>query len=273
MLCAKFRAKYTDIPHTKKIYKLAKGANRNKISNFNLLNLLIDIFPPKKEISILEGRYLAINDVLNKSSNCSVLELASGLSPRMLEFHDKINYIESDLNEMVSIKKYITNDIYKNFNKKNILKLNPLNLEELLSFGKYFDKNREINIINEGFMMYLSNQEQTKLRDNIASFLSTYSKSGSWITTDFSSREFKKEKTLVNLFMNKIENRTNRKFNRFFDDKSVHDFLRKGGLNAELIDNKNVIDNLSCLKKMNLKKDDAKKVLNLYKVWKIKLIQ
>jgi O-methyltransferase involved in polyketide biosynthesis len=269
LLCARIRAEYTNIPYTKEIYELLP---KNKTNSLEYSSLKNNQSLAKRELSVIEGRYLAINDSLKKIKNPQILELASGLSSRFFEYSNDYAYIETDLAEMVLLKKRIAKQIKNDFNLNNILPLNPLNSSEFFAFEKYFKKTKDspITIVNEGLMMYLSTNEQKLLRDNIANFLGKYSENGYWITTDFSSRQIEKN-NLVKSVMTKIEIETERKFNRFEDEKSVHKFLDKGGLTGEPLSNYHLIDKLSCLEKLNLNKEDASSISNIYKAWKIKL--
>jgi hypothetical protein len=277
LLCARIRAKYTDIPYAKDVYELLSDVERrsNEIISPSFLEQAVNNPSLTSKVSIIEGRYLAINDSIESLTDCTILELSSGLTPRGLEFSDRSFYVETDLPLMVSSKCRIIEQVkmrkHIGSNNHRILPLNPINLSELLSLGKDITKIKDssIVIINEGLLMYLSKTEQEQLRNNIVEFLNKYSPKGYWITTDFSSRLIKESE--VETIMEKIEKETGREFNRFQSKEQVDKFLFEGGLKGTPLTNHHLIDKLSCLRKLNIAKKEAISIADRYNAWKIEL--
>ena len=110
LLCAEVKAKYTDLPYAEEIYKLISENQKkqNEIIDPSFLKYATNDSLFKTNLSLLEGRHLAINDAIDNLSGCPILELSAGLSSRGLEFSNRF-YIETDLPEIILIKKKILN--------------------------------------------------------------------------------------------------------------------------------------------------------------------
>ena len=273
LLCAKAKAEYTDLPYALQIYSLA-SQNQKWMKGVDMGLVKKSLDSDISGISILEGRHLAINHALNELPDYTVLELGGGLSSRGLEMKDR-HYIETDLPNMALLKKDIVNKLRKNCETNphyRVFSLNPLHADEFISFGKALFQKRKspVAIINEGLMMYLSTEEQRQLMQNIALFLEKYCPSGYWITSDLSSRPLPKEDNM-NVVMNHIEQITGRPFNRFNSDSEAHEFLRSANMNGVTLPSTHLVDKLSCLRKLNISRENAESVCGLYRAWKISL--
>ena len=281
ILVAYFRAKYTEMPFAKEIYKKTNGLPIFFKIITPPLTLLANFFHGTFErLSSLEGRYLAINQAIEKlKDNFAIIEVASGLSPRSLEWvNKKFLYIETDLPEILETKELIFASILKDKNIENnqnhiFSPLNVLDYEKWEEIGKkYFsDKNLKVAIIHEGLISYLSRNEQEIFRNNVARFLRAYSPNGAWITSDFSLPQKINESWIVKLAKKLIERDTKRKFNHFGDYQLITDFLKQGGLEAEVLDNSSVVETLTCVPKLKLDKSRVKEMSKTYKVYFIRL--
>ncbi len=270
LLCLEARAKYTDMPYVKEIFEMVKGEIIPSQSNL-LEKVAKDSFA-KNKISVLELSPLAINEIIEKL-NFPVIEFASGLSSRGLEFSGKIPYIETDIGKMISLKEQIVRNIQKRSNHY-FRKLNPIDPQEFKLFIENLPrkfKENPVAIIMEGLYMYLSRKEQTQVMNNIAYFFKEYSPKSLWITTDFSARDSYQKNKLVDYSMKEIEKSTQRKFNRFINDKEVHEFLSSGGLKGEFQSNDHLIDKLSCSSKLKISFSQIKNIAHISRPCVIKL--
>lgn len=197
-----------------------------------------------------------MNMILEKLNYPYVLELASGMTPREIDLADKTKIIETDLKDMVKIKKDIVNEIDFDGNFK-MYPLNVINNKEFMALGKLFDNKKPIAIIHSGLWTYLNKDEQKKLTQNIKGFLKRYSKRGYWITSDVRPRsEFKNN--FFRFFRRGITKKTGRAPTRFDSDKELIDYMKKAGFKVKVIDVLNEIYNKMYLPKIfNLKKEDV----------------
>lgn len=93
-----------------------------------------------------------------------------------------------DLNNVSKNKVKLLNDIAEIPNNLHIISGNALNCEDYIKCDKYFDKNKEIAIINEGLLRYLTFEEKEVVARNIYKMLSKYN--GVWITCDVTPKKF-----------------------------------------------------------------------------------
>lgn len=283
LIIASFRARYTNMPFSKEIYIEARKHRGHSLLEIitPLLAFFVKFFPGTIErLSSLEGRYLAINNAINGlCKDISIIEVASGLSPRSMEFiGSKSLYLETDLPEIINIKKKVICKVTKDLSltlpkNHHFLSLDATNWEDWQNLGKNFfggPNKKNIVIIHEGLVAYLTRDEQRILRDNIRRFLAIYSPKGVWLTTDFSLKK-KKERFLVGIGKKLIENKTSRKFNHFGSTNEVMNFLDKGGFEAKIVDNSSLFNKLTCLKKERMNFMLVKKAMLDYKAYIITL--
>jgi O-methyltransferase involved in polyketide biosynthesis len=134
-----------------------------------------------------ENRYRSIDQLLEDKSINNILELSSGFSFRGLEITKKsgFHYIDTDLPEVINIKKDITNSLRDgSFRTKGELELVPLNCLDEQQFNEivsHFTAG-EIAIVNEGLLMYLDTKEKENLCKIIHKILRE--RGGYWITAD-----------------------------------------------------------------------------------------
>lgn len=286
LICANFRGKYTEIPYSKEIFAEIDGENASKLSVntnsfvYDMLNRVPKIFPKSLiMVSIFEGRYCAINNAIKECGDCSVIEAASGLSPRGLEFVDKgYAYIETDLPGMIGLKKLIVEEVKKkqdsNVPENHLFtELNPVNSEEMERVGKLYksmETGKPIVFVNEGLFMYLNKDEQKMLRDNVRSFLDKYSPDGAWVTTDFVIEDYENRnmnlpmRTVKNFVKKGITMITGRDFTRFKSEAEIQQFLKEGGFDHKKLPVDSVVDELTCIDKANLDMDRVKEMTETY---------
>jgi O-methyltransferase involved in polyketide biosynthesis len=281
ILCANARSQFTDMPYAKEIYEEMKkeGIDSDKILSRFIVKLAF-LFPKVRDmVSLLEGRYYSTNEAMKQLGNHSVLELATGLSSRGLEQSPNVPiYIESDLPGIIENKKKIVESIRRNQSEKvlpnhRFLELNVLDQESLRKAGEIYkqaEPNLPLAIIHEGLFCYLSRDEQIQVRDNIANLLREYSPDGAWISIDFSSRKVK-EDPIISWIKRRIRKQTERQFTYFDSDDEVFNFLDQGGLVGRIVKNNYLVDDLSCVSKLNLNPEKVRDLANRYRPYFIQL--
>jgi O-methyltransferase involved in polyketide biosynthesis len=134
-----------------------------------------------------ENRYFSIDQLQADIPVTNILELSSGFSFRGLKVAEqqKIHYIDTDLPNVISIKKDIVAALEgKNKIPKEVLELLPLNALDENQFDEVVSHfiSGSIVILNEGLLMYLNLEEKEKLCRIIHKTLTI--RGGYWITAD-----------------------------------------------------------------------------------------
>ena len=134
-----------------------------------------------------ENRYWSIDQLIEDLSVKNILELSSGFSFRGLDItgKQKVHYIDTDLPEVIDIKKGFISELQKSASgKEGNLELTPLNVLDENQFNEVVSRFSpgEIIIVNEGLLMYLDIREKERLCKIIHSLLAV--RGGYWITAD-----------------------------------------------------------------------------------------
>lgn len=178
---------FTDIPYEKEIYGWLSRNCNNEVK----LNKML---APE-----IEARYKLTNKLLDSLGIKQVLELAAGYSSRGLIYSKKgYKYVEMDLDNVSKNKVQLINVIDNINDNLHIVSGNALNEKDYTECRKYFDENREVAIINEGLLRYLTFEEKKVVATNIYNMLKKYN--GAWITCDVTPKKFlqKQDKCIPN---------------------------------------------------------------------------
>ncbi|MBU3906840.1 MAG: hypothetical protein KKA64_01175 [Nanoarchaeota archaeon] len=278
VFCARMRAKQK-LPFSKEIVTLIDTKFKDLVEDLpdygNTLNSKSDFIP------FIEGRYHSLNESLSKFDKTFIVEIASGLSPRSLEFSNKkdIIYVETELKGLINMKERILKEIIneKKLNSKNLffMNINPLERKDMDKLGKFYlekGKDKKLIIIHEGLLMYFDKNEKRVFRENLKYLFENYSKKGLWLTSDLSRMKKKKNEVLGNEnIREKISKVTKREFDYFESEKEAKKFLREGGFTSEILSNEKVISNLIDKKSLQFNKDHILNSSKGYRIWKIGL--
>ena len=216
---------FTDIPYEKEIYKWLEKHCSEEVS----LNKML---APE-----IEARYKLINKLLDKYNIKQILELASGYSSRGLIYSKKgYNYIELDLENVSKSKREILDCIEKDIPKNlNIISGNALRKDDFRKIESYLKSDKEIAVINEGLLRYLTFDEKKIVAQNVYNLLSKYG--GIWITCDVTPKKFvdSQDKALPNFNNNLLSITLRNNLNdRFEDINHIKSFF--GNIGFELIE-------------------------------------
>ncbi|MFX1488046.1 MAG: hypothetical protein ACFFBI_02795 [Promethearchaeota archaeon] len=135
-----------------------------------------------------EKRYASIDKALIEIGIKNILELSSGFSFRGLSIckNPSVHYIDTDLPEIIESKKQIIREFTKklcNYPADNLF-LQALNVLDKNAFTEtinHFPKG-PLAIVNEGLLMYLSEEQKQKVCAIICDLLRK--RGGYWITAD-----------------------------------------------------------------------------------------
>jgi O-methyltransferase involved in polyketide biosynthesis len=277
ILVARVRARYTDMPYAAKIYdEIKRGSRPEFFARLTaILRRLSGVAPNLNRIAFFESRYTSVNAILKSLGNdYAVIEVAAGLSARGLEpFLENSLYIETDLPEMLSTKQSVFQRVLQQSGKvqggrHHFYPLNALNYNEWEGLGNKFfaGKQAKIAVVHEGLAPYLSREEKDRLRDNIKRFFSAFASKGAWITPDFYPYSSAQKTGIARLMEQRIERRTGRKYSRFSGLEEVREYVIQAGFQAEFVDSASIIDQLTCISKLNLDKETIRRALHRFKV-------
>lgn len=177
-----------------------------------------------------ENRYRTVDKVLSTLPVHNILEISSGYSFRGLHLceHQPVHFIDTDLPEVISLKKEITDKLIAGLprNLQGKLELHPLNVLHEADFNSIIDRFPEgpIAIVNEGLLVYLDPVEKSRLAVIVGNILKK--RGGYWITGDVYTQNDVKNKAL-------IPDAKSRKFredhqideNKFEDFTKAHQFF------------------------------------------------
>ncbi len=210
---------FTDIPYEKEIYE---WLSKNCSEEVQLNKLLA----PE-----IEARYKLANTLLDKQNVAQVLELAAGYSSRGLIYSQKgYKYVEMDLEGVSNNKKRIINELFEKNNNLHILSGNALNMDDYIKCEEYYDSSKELAIINEGLLRYLTFDEKRTVGQNIYNMLKKHG--GVWITCDVTPKKFIKKQDEQNPTLNNSLNTVTSRNNlndRFEDENHIREFFGEIG--------------------------------------------
>lgn len=244
---------FTDIPYEKEIYEwLSKNCNEEVKLN--------KLLAPE-----IEARYKLANKLLDKQNVTQVLELAAGYTSRGLIYSKNgYKYVEMDLEEVTNNKKRIINKLFEMNNDLHIVSGNALNMDDYIKCDDYFDINKELVIINEGLLRYLTFDEKKIVGQNIYNMLKKYG--GAWITCDVTPKKFIQKQDEQNPTLNdNINNLTSRNNlnDRFENEKHIRTFFGKIGFNnIEIHKFIEVKDELKSFDILGIDKDSCDELLD-----------
>ena len=222
---------YTNIPFAKRAAELISYPY-NYSPYFNKKD-----FTFWARVAHFENRYWSIDQLLNEIPAKNILELSSGFSFRGLNAvkENNVHYIDTDLSEIISIKKQIIHQLQdENFVAKGKLETLPLNALDENQFQEtvnHFSKEKII-IVNEGLLMYLSNDEKEKLCGNIRKVLQRHG--GYWITADiYVKKEFENNFLKIDDKLSAFFKQHNIEENKFDSFQSAEIFFKQQGFTID----------------------------------------
>ncbi|MCZ4244783.1 hypothetical protein [Pedobacter punctiformis] len=142
-----------------------------------------------KRLLHFESRYLSLDSLLFASGSLNVLEISSGFSFRGLNMalnHPNVFYLDTDLAEVIQIKRDLTEQLIRQeqLHLKGKLQTKILNAMDESAFNEVVNQMPagKLSIINEGLLMYLNPEEKASLCQTIHRALKQ--RGGYWITAD-----------------------------------------------------------------------------------------
>ncbi len=245
---------FMDIPYEREIYGWLK---ENCKDNDIKLNKLL---APE-----IEARYKLTNKILNDLNIEQVVEIAAGYSSRGIIYAEKeYEYIEMDLEEVAKNKVRLLKDIANIPNNLHITSGNALNYADFEKCEEFLNKNKEVAIINEGLLRYLTFEEKEIVAKNVYNILKKYN--GVWITCDVTPKKFiQKQDNFIPDFNNNLNIVTSRNniTDRFENIEQINKFMKDIGFNSvEIHKFIEVKDELSSFDILGIDKNSTDEVLD-----------
>ncbi|MCI9177501.1 MAG: hypothetical protein HFJ28_02750 [Clostridia bacterium] len=245
---------FTDIPYEKQIYEWLKANYKNNDVKLNKL------LAPE-----IEARYKLTNKILDALNIEQVIEIAAGYSSRGIIYAQKgYEYIEMDLDEVAENKVKLLKDIATIPDNLHITSGNALKYADFEKCGEFLDKNKEVAIINEGLLRYLTFEEKEIVARNIYNVLKK--QNGVWITCDVTPKKFiQKQNNFMPDFNNNLNLVTSRNnlTDRFENIEHINKFMKDIGFNSvEIHKFIEVKDELSSFDILEIDRNSANEVLN-----------
>ena len=136
------------------------------------------------------------------------------------------------LKEVANNKIRLINELFEMNNNLHVISGNALNYDDYINCEKYLDNNKELAIINEGLLRYLTFDEKRIVGQNIYNMLKKYG--GVWITCDVTPKKYVQKQDIQNPYLNNNLNTVTSRNNLndiFEDEKHIRSFFGEIGFN------------------------------------------
>ncbi|HZS42631.1 MAG TPA: hypothetical protein VFA52_00180 [Candidatus Paceibacterota bacterium] len=258
---------FSDIPYSAEISKICDASNLTP-ENAEIHERMSPYF---------EGRFKALSNLIKKSGIKNILELASGVSPRdlLLTQDSLVNYIETDLPDMLRQKKAVLAELVKGKGIKIPPNLHfaELNVLDKNSFKKVIEQfpSGPIVIGHEGLVAYFNREEKEKMATIIREVL--IDRGGIWITPDiFTLSDMEKLNTggKRKEALEEIKKRTGRDYasNAFIDLDDAKKFFTDLGFEFNIQTLKETAGDIQSAK-IGLNEESVQKQLS-WNIWELK---
>lgn len=176
------RGDYTDIPYAKEMADYLKS--RVSLPPEATTERYQQSYAP-----FFEARFKSVNSILTEQHADQILELASGFSPRGMDWSQRCAvYVETDLPGMIEQKREIIRAILGSLPPNLLLcPASVLDRDALLAACSHFRK-EPVAITTEGLLRYLTFPEKAQLAANVHAILGKFG--GAWITPDIHLRQW-----------------------------------------------------------------------------------
>ena len=261
-LLVSYLRQFTDIPHSKEIAQLVQAQT------------FVAQLPGQKsalplELSVLfEGRYKAINNVINQFTPSQILELASGFSARGMEFshNPRITFVESDLPGIVAQKQKLIEQLVGQRSNLHSVAIDITQHPSQFPLDvNYLQPEKPIVITCEGVLLYLTLAQKQQVFANAREMLEMYG--GVWITSDLITLETYKKRQQINSSWPQFSELINRMTGRapsknYFDNfNQIEQFCHQQGFHVEKYKMLDIVAQLSCLEPLGISVEVAESVL------------
>jgi O-methyltransferase involved in polyketide biosynthesis len=227
---------------------------------------------------MFEARYKSVTQLILQSGTSQVLELASGYSLRGLDLTrgGAVRYVETDLPNVVAAKLSLLEEIRQHHAiprspQHVVTTADALDFDEVRSSAAVLDPSRELTVLCEGLIMYLSKEQTEQLATNIRRLLGDFA-GGSWITPDFTFRAEARDLPPERVRLREaITGVTQRQIDAsaFEDGHDLATFLGRVGFNAEVRSQVDETPSFSSVQALGLSPASIERLRGVLRVWVI----
>ena len=255
---------FSDIPYSQEIARATRAKEAIQAMGADPMVALAPI---------IEARFIGINNVLETLGIKSVLEIASGVSPRglIMTVDPAVTYVQTDLpmtiHEAQQLISHILSKAAQQRPNLHFREADVFNFQQLLSASDLLPP--PVAIVNEGLFQYMDRRDKLTAAKNIGLLLEA--KGGVWITSDFVTKTPQDEMLAnpkVRMGFNRLSDSTDTEIedNVFADDRDVARFLGEAGFDAEEFDLSSLIDRLSSIENSGADRQQIIKILKGRKI-------
>lgn len=260
------RRAFTDIPYSQEIFAA--------LEEYRVERGIPDIPEELKTPELtpqFEARYKLVNRLLREYKTQQLLELASGLAPRGLEFSEDpdVTVVEVDLPEVMTQKQEIASTILaaKSGLPRPNLHLeagNALNHDDLVRAAKHLDPNKPLSVTNEGLLRYLDFDEKAAVAKNVHELLERFG-GGIWVTPDITLRKvMERENDIAKKQNERVKKITGIDIdqNRFDNVDQARTFFENLGFTIERHNFMEVVDELVSPQRLGIQRSEVEATIS-----------
>lgn len=188
-----------------------------------------------------EARHKLLNKLIVETGIQQIIEVGAGLSTRGLEISKDtdVTYVELDLPKMMADKRKVMANLELDWKipKHYNLHLVDGSATEPAGFQaatKLLNPDKQVIVVNEGLMVYLTFEEKAKFALNVAEVLKKFD--GYWITSDASPKKIVGSRVdKMKIRQQQISTMVGREISRnsFFNYKHAEGFFQRLGFDVE----------------------------------------
>ena len=225
---------------------------------------------------MFEARYKSITQLILRSGASQVLELASGYSLRGLDLTRGrvVRYVETDLPDVVAAKLSLLEEIRQHHAIQQcpqhfVTTADALDFDAVRASAAALDPGRELTVLCEGLIMYLSKDQTEQLATNIRRLLGQFA-GGCWITPDFTFKAEAKDLPPERVRLREaITGVTRRQVDAsaFEDGQDLAAFLARAGFNVQVRRQIDETPSFSSIQTLGLPPASIERLREVLRVW------
>jgi len=261
---------FTDIPYSQEIFTRLEQKLQQESGDGADEVLKVQKLAPE-----LEARFKLINTLTLETGILQILEVAAGLSTRGLAMtkDTHISYVELDLQQMADLKAKLVEELGGSPSNFHIVSGNALQASDLKRTVNYFDHKKQLCVLNEGLLRYLSFTEKAQVARNIHGLLEQFG--GAWITSDITLRRLLQTQDSVTMPGKNtlVSASTEKDFieNSFVNEEQAISFFENLGFSVEVHQFSEVFDQLVSPGRLGIAEAETRDIIQYGRVFVMRI--